>query len=87
MSQPNSIIDEIKTHLHNVLDCESIDIIDETAMHTSHASYTPGKYHIRIIIHSASMRSISRVAAHRTIYAALDQWLPHLLHAVAIECK
>ena len=87
MSQPNSIIHEIKTHLHNVLDCEALDIIDETAMHTGHASYTPGKYHIRIIIHSPSMRSVSRVTAHRTVYAALDQWLPQLLHAVAIECK
>ena len=56
-------------------------------MHTGHASYTPGKYHIRIIIHSPSMRSVSRVTAHRTVYAALDQWLPQLLHAVAIECK
>lgn len=87
MNQPNPIIEEISAHLLNTLVCDSIDIIDETAMHTNHAGYTPGKYHIRIIIYSPHLRSLPRITAHRMVYAALEQWLPSVLHAAAIECR
>jgi BolA protein len=87
MSQPNPIIHAIQAHLQAVLPCDSVEIIDETAQHTTHASYTPGKYHIRIIIHGSHLRNLPRITAHRAVYAALDQWLPRVLHAVAIECK
>lgn len=87
MSQPNTIITEITAHLQSQLDCEAIEVIDETALHTGHASYTPGKYHIRIIIESASLRALPRIQSHRIIYSAIAAWMPSVLHAVAIECR
>lgn len=87
MNQSNPVIDAIKIHLDKVLTYESIEIVDETAMHMGHSGYTPGKFHIRIIIDSASLRKLDRITAHRTIYMALGQWLPSVLHAVAIDCR
>ena len=64
-----------------------LEVIDESAAHAGHAGAngTGAGTHFRVRIHSDQFVSKPRVACHRLVYDALQDFIDQGLHALAIE--
>ncbi len=64
-----------------------LDVIDESAAHAGHtgSNGTPYGTHFRVRIASPFFTDIPRVARHRLVYDALQDFIAQGVHAIAIE--
>jgi BolA protein len=64
-----------------------LDVIDESAAHAGHtgSNGTPYGTHFRVRIASPFFTELSRVARHRLVYDALQDFIEQGVHAIAIE--
>ena len=64
-----------------------VEVFDESAAHAGHmgANDTGMGTHFRVRIQSALFTGKSRVAHHRLVYDALQEYIDQGLHALAIE--
>lgn len=75
----------IEQRLQEAFAPDYLDVIDESHEHVGHAGYQGGGRHFAIIIHSHMLQSISRVEAHRKIYALFNDLMPDKIHALRIQ--
>lgn len=73
--------------LSQALQPTHLQVLDETAAHAGHAGADPSGQgsHFRVRIAAPGFAGKSRVAAHRLVYDALQNFLDQGLHALAIE--
>ena len=66
-----------------------LEVIDESAAHAGHAGANGTGFgtHFRVRIGGPAFASLSRVAAHRLVYDALQKFTDAGLHALAIEIR
>ena len=78
---------EIEQQLTQLLKPSHLEVIDESAAHAGHSGANAEGYgsHFRVRIASPAFAGISRVARHRLVYDALQNFIDQGLHAVAIE--
>ena len=78
---------DLKARLEAVLQPTFLEVIDESASHAGHAGATAAGFgsHFRVRIASAAFEGKSRVACHRLVYDALQNFIAQGLHALAIE--
>ena len=64
-----------------------LEVIDESAAHAGHAGADGSGYgtHFRVRIASPMFAGRTRVARHRLVYDALQDFVDRGLHALAIE--
>ena len=64
-----------------------LEVIDESASHAGHAGANAQGFgsHFRVRIASPAFAGKSRVARHRLVYDALQNFIDEGLHALAIE--
>ncbi len=64
-----------------------LEVLDESAAHAGHVGANDSGFgtHFRVRIGSAQFQGISRVARHRLVYDALQDFIDQGLHALAIE--
>lgn len=64
-----------------------VEVVDESAAHTGHAGANGTGFgtHFRVRIASPLFTGRSRVAQHRLVYDALQEFIDHGAHALAIE--
>jgi BolA protein len=69
------------------LNPEFVEVLDESAAHAGHAGANGTGFgtHFRVRIRSAVFTGKSRVARHRLVYDALQEYIDQGLHALAIE--
>jgi BolA family transcriptional regulator, general stress-responsive regulator len=62
-------------------------VIDESAAHAGHSGANAEGFgsHFRVRIASPAFAGISRVARHRLVYDAMQNFIDQGLHAIAIE--
>ena len=77
------MIDEIKNRLQ-ALAPTSVDLIDESAQHAGHKG-NGGGGHYKLNITSSHFCGKSQIMRHRLIYKALDDLMPHKIHALSIH--
>ncbi|ACK49299.1 BolA family protein [Methylocella silvestris BL2] len=85
----------IRAKLEAAFAPETIEIIDESQKHASHAHVATrpgradqvGETHFKVKVVSKSFSGKSRIDRHRAINAALSQELDAGVHALAIEAK
>ena len=77
----------LQERLAQVLQPTQLEVIDESAAHAGHAGANAQGYgsHFRVRIASPLFEGKSRVARHRLVYDALDDFVAQGLHALAIE--
>ena len=78
---------EIERQLQARLHPTRLEVLDESAAHAGHAG-TNGQVfgtHFRIRIASPAFAGKSRVACHRLVYDAMQNFIDQGLHALAIE--
>ena len=78
---------EIEQQLIELLKPSHLEVIDESAAHAGHSGANAEGYgsHFRVRIASPAFAGISRVARHRLVYDAMQNFIAQGLHAVAIE--
>lgn len=64
-----------------------LEVIDESAAHAGHAGASGSGWgtHFRVRIASPLFTNQSRVARHRLVYDALQDFIAQGVHAIAIE--
>jgi BolA protein len=79
----------LEAALHQALRPTVLQVIDESAAHAGHAGANGLGWgtHFRVRIGGPAFDGIGRVAAHRLVYDALQNFLDAGLHALAIEIQ
>ena len=77
----------IEARLQSVLQPSALQVIDESADHAGHAGANAegAGTHFRVRVASPLFAGKSRVARHRLVYDALQNFIDQGLHALAIE--
>jgi BolA protein len=77
----------MEAHLREVLSPTQLQVIDESADHAGHAGANGTGFgtHFRVRISSRLFTGKSRVARHRLVYDALQDFMAQGVHALAIE--
>ena len=75
----------IEQRLRERLQPTALEVLDESSAHAGHAGAQAEGSHIRVRIASPLFTPLSRVARHRLVYDALQDFIDAGLHALAIE--
>ena len=78
---------EIEQQLRERLAPTQLEVLDESAAHAGHAGANAEGFgsHFRVRIASPAFAGKSRVASHRLVYDAMQNFIDQGLHALAIE--
>ena len=78
---------EIEQQLKERLQPTMLEVLDESAAHAGHAGANAEGFgsHFRVRIASPAFEGKSRVACHRLVYDAMQNFIDQGLHALAIE--
>ena len=79
--------ESITLRLRERLAPSQLEVLDESAQHAGHAGSDGSGFgtHFRVRIASPNFAALSRVARHRLVYDALQDFMDQGLHAIAIE--
>ena len=85
MSLPTS--KDLETRLRQVLQPTQLEVIDESYQHAGHAGANDSGVgtHFRVRIAGPAFDGKTRVARHRLVYDALQDFIDQGVHAIAIE--
>ena len=78
---------EINVKLNKQIKIEKITIVDNSHKHKSHKFFSPEKFHLRLIIKSLYLQSISRINAQKLIMRILKEDLKTKIHALEISIE
>ena len=78
---------EIEQQLTARLQPTLLEVLDESAAHAGHSGANAQGFgsHFRVRIASAAFEGKTRVACHRLVYDAMQNFIDQGLHALAIE--
>ena len=78
---------QLAQRLHEKLTPGQLEVLDESAAHAGHAGAdgTGSGTHFRVRIASPLFTGKTRVARHRLVYDALQDFIDQGVHAIAIE--
>lgn len=80
-----SIKDEMEARLRAAFAPSSLEILNESHLHAGHSGDDgTGESHFRLHIRAEELASLSRVARHRRVLAALGD-IPSRIHALAMD--
>jgi BolA family transcriptional regulator, general stress-responsive regulator len=85
--RPTPLTDIIRSRLHAALSPTDYALEDESALHAGHAGAAGGGGHYRLRIASPAFVGKSTLQRHRLVYAALQDLMPHRIHALSIDSK
>jgi BolA protein len=79
----------LETRLRERLQPGKLEVLDESHQHAGHAGANGTGFgtHFRVRITSPMFTNTSRVARHRLVYDALQDFIDQGLHALAIEAE
>ncbi len=77
--------DIIQSRLQQAFSPTHLVVIDESDKHIGHAGYQGGGRHFAIQISADALKNVSRVEAHRHIYALFTDMMPDQIHALRIK--
>ena len=80
-------VDALEQQLVALLTPTQLEVLDESAAHAGHSGANAEGFgtHFRVRIASPAFAGKSRVARHRLVYDALQNFIDQGLHALAIE--
>ena len=80
----NELIAIVKKKLSDQIDIESIKVEDKSFLHKNHPGNQGGKFHLKIILSSNELKSMSRIESNKKIYKILDKELKETIHSIQI---
>ena len=82
-----SLFDQIKEKINKEINPENVTLIDNSSFHTKHKSFDLKKFHLKIIIKSEKLKSMSKIMAHKEIFSILKDEMNNKIHALEIEIR
>jgi len=81
------LADQMAQRLRAELQTSELEVLDESAAHAGHAGANGTGFgtHFRVRISSPLFTGKTRVARHRLVYDALQDFIAQGVHAIAIE--
>ena len=80
----NELIAIVRSKLDANFIIQDIKIEDKSFLHKNHKSNQQGKFHLKLIINSAELEKISKIASTKRIYKILDLELKEYIHSIQI---
>jgi BolA protein len=80
----NELIAIVKKKLTDQIDIERIEIEDKSFLHKNHAGNQEGRYHLKIIMSSSELKSLSRIESNKRVYKILDNEMKEYIHSIQI---
>jgi len=77
----------IESRLRAVLPVVEMDLWDESDAHKGHAGARGGGGHFHLRVVSPVFEGKARLARHRLVYDALQEWIPARIHALSIDAR
>lgn len=74
----------IQARLERAFSPTYLEVIDESDKHIGHAGHQGGGRHFAIVISAEAFHNVSRIEAHRKIYALFTDMIPEQIHALRI---
>jgi len=78
-------IEAIRQRLQQALQPLTLDIQDDSAQHQGHAGAAGGGGHYSVRVVSSQFAGLSLLARHRRVYAAVNDLIPTVIHALSIK--
>lgn len=78
-------VEIIRRRLQEAFLPTQLQVIDESDQHIGHAGHQGGGRHFAVTITSTCFADVSRVEAHRQIYALFADMIPDKIHALRIH--
>ena len=78
---------ELKKKISNKINPEELLIIDNSALHFKHKSFSPDKFHLKLIIKSEKLKKMRQIDAHKLVFSILKDEMKYKIHALEIELK
>ena len=87
MTDPLSLARQMDARLREVLAPTTLEVLDESHQHEGHAGANGTGFgtHFRVRISSPAFDGCSRIARHRLVYDALQDFIDQGVHALAID--
>ncbi len=82
-----NFLDKVKEKISNKVNPENIILVDNSHLHSKHKSFDINKFHIKIIIKSKRLKSMSKIMAHKEIFSILKDEMNTKIHALEIEIQ
>ena len=82
-----NFFDEVKEKVNNKINPENIILIDNSHLHSKHKSFDINRFHLKIIIKSKKLKSMSKIMAHKEIFSVLKDEMNNKIHALEIEIQ
>ena len=80
----NELIAIVKKKLTDQIDIDSIEVEDKSFLHKNHTGNQKGKYHLKIILNSSELKTMSRIQSNKRVYKVLDEELKKYIHSIQI---
>ena len=80
----NELIAIVKKKLTDKIDIERIEIEDKSFLHKNHAGNQEGRYHLKVIMSSSELKSLSRIESNKRVYKILDKEMKEHIHSIQI---
>tara|TARA_B110000003_G_scaffold182934_1_gene181968 strand:+ start:324 stop:584 length:261 start_codon:yes stop_codon:yes gene_type:complete len=80
----NELIAIVKNKLTSQINMDSVIIEDKSFLHKNHATNQDGKFHLKIILISSELKSMSRIESNKKIYKILNKELKDYIHSIQI---
>ena len=80
-----SFIKTIEEKICKKIKLKKINIIDNSQKHKGHKSFKKNNFHLKIIIESDYLKSLSRIDSQRLIMKTLNEEMKSKIHAIEIE--
>ena len=80
----NELIAIVKKKLTDQIDIDSIEVEDKSFLHKNHVGNQKGKYHLKIILNSSELKTMSRIRSNKRVYKVLDEELKKYIHSIQI---
>lgn len=83
-----SVETKIRSKLEQTFKPSQLEVIDESEQHRGHGGWREGgETHFRVVMTSAELTGLSRVAQQRAVYGALKDEMAGPVHALALDVK
>ena len=79
--------EEIKLKINKEFHPDQLELIDNSYLHTTHKSFDPKKFHLKIIIKSDRLKKMNKIDAHKAIHSILKNEMSTKIHALEIKIK
>jgi len=82
-----NFFEHIEKKINKKINPENIILIDNSSLHIKHKFFDSNKFHLKIIIKSKKLKSMSKIMAHKEIFSILKDEMNNKIHALEIEIQ